>query len=81
MRGRELLAATALALAACAPVPPAAAQQESVMFTAQDVDKLDFLLGRWVGIGPDGKPFYEAYRRTSASMLHSCPLMVSTRGW
>ena len=71
MRGRELVAATALALAACAPVPPAAAQQESAMFTAQDLDKLDFLLGRWVGTGPDGKPFYEAYRRTSATTLVS----------
>lgn len=41
------------------------------MFTAQDLDKLDFLLGRWVGTGPDGKPFYEAYRRASATTLVS----------
>lgn len=71
MRGGGLLAATALALAVCAPAPPVAAQQESAMFTAQDLGKLDFLVGRWVGTGPDGKPFHEAYRRTSATTLVS----------
>jgi hypothetical protein len=70
MRGAPALAA-ALALAACAPVPPAAAKQETAMFTASDLDKLDFLLGRWVGTGPDGKPFYEAYRRTGPTTLVS----------
>ena len=41
------------------------------MFTAPDLEKLDFLLGRWIGTGPDGKPFYEAYRRTGPTTLVS----------
>lgn len=41
------------------------------MFTTDDLGKLDFLLGRWVGTGPDGKPFYEAYRRTGTTVLVS----------
>lgn len=41
------------------------------MFTADDLDKLGFLLGRWVGEGPDGKPFYEEYRRVDADTLVS----------
>ena len=72
MRGmRYIGAALALWLAACAPVPSVLAQQETAMFTADDLDKLDFLLGRWVCTGPDGKPFYEAYRRTDAATLVS----------
>ncbi len=70
MRGALILGA-ALALTACAPVPSLAAQQETAMFTADDLAKLDFLLGRWVGTGPDGKPFYEAYRRANATTLVS----------
>ena len=70
MRG-ALPVAAALALAACALVPPAVAQQETAMFTAADLDRLDFLLGRWVGTGPAGTPFYEASRRTSATTLVS----------
>lgn len=70
MRGALILGA-ALALTACAPRPSFAAQQETAMFTADDLGKLDFLLGRWVGTGPDGKPFYEAYRRTNATTLVS----------
>lgn len=31
------------------------------MFTSTDLAQLKFLEGRWKGIGPDGKPFYEAY--------------------
>lgn len=41
------------------------------MFNADDLGRLDFLLGRWVGTGPDGKPFYEAYCRTSPTTLVS----------
>ena len=41
------------------------------MFTANDLDTLDFLVGRWVGTGPDGKPFHEGYRRASATTLVS----------
>lgn len=31
------------------------------MFTAADLSHLKFLEGRWKGIGPDGKDFYEVY--------------------
>lgn len=40
--------------------------------TAPDrLDDLEFLVGRWVGTGPDGKPFYEAYVRDDANTLRS----------
>lgn len=41
------------------------------MAASNSLDDLDFLLGRWVGIGPDGKPFYEAYVRDDANTLRS----------
>ena len=70
MRG-ALLPAAALCLAACAPVPPPEDEIATFMFTANDFDELGFLLGRWSGTGPDGKPFFEAYRRTGPATLVS----------
>ena len=34
------------------------------MFSLDDFSRLEFLLGRWKGEGPDGKPFYEQYERS-----------------
>ena len=41
------------------------------MFDSHALDALQFLEGRWVGTGPDGKPFYEAYRRVDDDTLVS----------
>ena len=41
------------------------------MFEPSALDDLQFLEGRWTGTGPDGKPFYEAYRRVDANTLVS----------
>ena len=41
------------------------------MFDTDTMDHLAFLEGRWIGMGPDGKPFYEAYRRVDRNTLVS----------
>lgn len=41
------------------------------MFDSSSMDHFAFLEGRWVGTGPDGKPFYEGYRRIDAKTLIS----------
>ena len=41
------------------------------MFTAADFAHLKFLEGRWEGIGPDGKPFYEQYVFPSEGEMRS----------
>jgi len=39
------------------------------MFTVDDFSRLEFLLGRWKGEGPDGKPFYEQYERSAPNVF------------
>ena len=41
------------------------------MFDVNSMDHFAFLEGRWVGKGPDGKPFYEGYRRVDPTTLVS----------
>ena len=41
------------------------------MFEASALDDLQFLEGRWIGTGPDGQSFYEAYRRVDANTFVS----------
>ena len=39
------------------------------MFSIDDFSRLEFLLGRWRGEGPDGKPFYEQYERPEPNVF------------
>jgi len=39
------------------------------MFSIDDFSRLEFLLGRWKGEGPDGKPFYEQYERSGPNVF------------
>lgn len=41
------------------------------MFTQEHFGQLGFLEGRWVGTGPDGKPFYEQYAFTGSAEFKS----------
>ena len=41
------------------------------MHTQEQFRQLGFLEGRWVGTGPDGKPFYEQYAFTGPAELKS----------
>jgi len=60
-----------VALAACAPVESKFASTEQAMFDTDTMDHLAFLEGRWIGTGPDGRPFYEGYRRVDRNTLVS----------
>ena len=61
----------AMTMGGCATVDPMAEKPEARMFDSRTMDHLQFLEGRWIGAGPDGKPFYEAYRRVDANTLVS----------
>lgn len=52
-------------------VPSAPFLQEKRMLTVQDLDKLEFLIGRWSGKSPDGSVFYEAYSRPEPTLMRS----------
>jgi len=41
------------------------------MFSLDDFDKLRFLQGRWQGVSPDHKEFFEEYARPEPGVLHS----------
>ena len=60
-----------LALAGCATAENVYEESEVEMFESRTLDDLQFLEGRWVGTGPDGKPFYEVYRRVDSDTLVS----------
>ena len=59
----------ALALAGCASADYPNNVVDTYMFEPSALDHLHFLEGRWTGAGPDGQPFYEAYRRADANTL------------
>ncbi len=44
---------------------------EKAGYAAADFQKLEFLLGRWKGVGPDGKTFFEEYTKPSADKIRS----------
>ena len=58
--------ACVLGLAACAASPP-----HRPRLTQDDFKRLDFLEGRWRGVGPDGVGFYEQYDFPTPAMLRS----------
>jgi hypothetical protein len=64
----RLLASTVVValVAACGPI-----QESRTMFTADDFAHLRFLEGRWEGLGPDGKTFFEEYVFTGEAKMQS----------
>jgi hypothetical protein len=44
---------------------------ETTMFNESDFSRLKFLEGRWKGVGPDGKEFYEEYVLAEPTLLRS----------
>lgn len=46
-------------------------KEDSNMLSAIDFSKLQFLVGRWEGKGPDSKLFYEEYRFEGAGLFRS----------
>jgi hypothetical protein len=49
------------------PEPP----REKRVLTTRDLDKLEFLIGRWSGEAPDGSVFFEEYSRPESTLLRS----------
>ena len=41
------------------------------MLTAQDLEKLGFLIGRWSGKAPNGSTFFEEYSRPEPTLVRS----------
>jgi len=44
---------------------------ETAMFNESDFSQIKFLEGRWKGIGPDGKEFFEEYVLAEPTLLRS----------
>ncbi|MEO7431666.1 MAG: hypothetical protein ABIR62_06505 [Dokdonella sp.] len=69
------IAILVLQVSACAALP-----KDPSMFTPSDFSHLKFLEGRWVGTGPDGKPFYEQYSFSNDAQMQSSRFADSTFG-
>lgn len=63
---RQLLAALMAGLSACSTVP-----LDQTMFDEAKFAQLKFLEGRYKGVGPDGKPFFEQYLLAGKRLLES----------
>lgn len=68
MQIRFLLLRTAAALCSATSLNLTAA---TTMFNESDFSRIRFLEGRWRGVGPDGKAFFDEYVRTEPTLLRS----------